>query len=165
MTEEKKEEKKEEDIEIAEVVAEEKVKSQPVCWQRLKDRMVYIYGILMLDLIVVCSSYEVYNSQLMGENKGWQEMFLIFYKITLLGGVAATLSIICDADHGPKAAFLICYAVGIFCCLVMAVLPFLFYFLYTCYTTVVPWLNSGQLGRVLQVIWGLTVPPPSPPSS
>lgn len=153
-------EKKKEDIETAEVVGKEETppprQLEPDWFKRLKDRMVYIYGILVLDFFVVFFAYGVYNSRGMKETGGLQQMFLVFYRITFIFGVMSTLGVIFDADHGSKVSFFMCYVVGIFCCVFVTVIPLLGYFFYTCYTTIVPWFASEVLGEYLVVIWNLT---------
>jgi len=157
-----------EDIETAEVVGKEETalprQLEPDWFKRLKDRMVYIYGILVLDFFVVYSSYEVYNSQMFREQKGLQEMFIVSYRGTLLLGIWGTFSVIFDVGGDLKSVSFLFYAIGICWCIYIAVIPFIGYFFIFCYTAVVPWLNSGPLGGVLQVIWGLTMPLNTPSS-
>ena len=145
-----------EDVETATATEETIQELEPTFLQRLNNRMIFIKGILLLDFFVVFLAYGMYNSYILKENKGWQEMFINFYRVTFVGGVVSTLCVIFDVDNDFKGLSLLFYVVGIFCCLFMALMPFIVYFLKTCYTTVVPWLSSGVLGGVLGVIWNLS---------
>lgn len=141
-----------EDIETATVVKEEEIK--PVCCsQRLKDRLIYIYGIIFLDICVYSVTNVFYNSSWCIHEKDYDFIILLSYRCSFLVAIPSTIGVIFDMDQGCVGFCLFLYAFFLCCLLVFGVYPFLIYFLVACYTTVSPWVNAGG---VLGVIWNLT---------